>query len=173
MLCPVQENEINLRTQCIDQLTKWHRLMEDGVISQNEYEEMHKPILSDIKKFSGHRHWYVTLILMNFVLQLGWAWASPTLVKSMSPPPRLFICIFVYIYLWRYDRQTPAPSPGAANFLIYCTLRKKYLNFLITCESIWRQDRSFSLSVATCYSLLEWSVWKLFMEIKHKGLIFQ
>ena len=42
---------IQLRTQCIDQLTKWHRLMEDRVITKDEYEEMHKTIMSDIKKF--------------------------------------------------------------------------------------------------------------------------
>jgi len=42
---------IQLRTQCIDQLTKWHRLMEDQVISKEEYQEMHKTIMSDIKKF--------------------------------------------------------------------------------------------------------------------------
>ena len=42
---------IGLRTQCIDQLTKWHKLREDGVISDEEYREMHKTIMSDIKKF--------------------------------------------------------------------------------------------------------------------------
>lgn len=42
---------IQLRTQCIDQLTKWHKLLEDQVISSDEYAEMHKTILSDIKKF--------------------------------------------------------------------------------------------------------------------------
>ena len=42
---------IQLHTQCIDQLTKWHKLMEDGVITNEEYKEMHKTIMSDIKKF--------------------------------------------------------------------------------------------------------------------------
>lgn len=42
---------IQLRTQCIDQLTKWHRLLENRVISEEEYEEMHKTIMTDIKKF--------------------------------------------------------------------------------------------------------------------------
>ena len=42
---------IQLRTQCIDQLTKWHKLMEDEVISTEEYQEMHKTIMNGIKKF--------------------------------------------------------------------------------------------------------------------------
>lgn len=42
---------IHLRSQCIDQLTKWHKLMEEGAISEEEYEDMHSTILSDIKKF--------------------------------------------------------------------------------------------------------------------------
>ncbi len=42
---------IGLRTQCIDQLTKWHKLKEDGVISDAEYQEMHKTIMGDIKTF--------------------------------------------------------------------------------------------------------------------------
>ena len=42
---------IKLRSECIDQLTKWHQLMENGVISSQEYEDMHKTILRDIKKY--------------------------------------------------------------------------------------------------------------------------
>ena len=42
---------IHLRSECIDQLTKWHKLMNDGVISVEEYQDMHKTILGDIKKF--------------------------------------------------------------------------------------------------------------------------
>ena len=42
---------IHLRSECIDQLTKWHKLMDDGVISLEEYQDMHKTILGDIKKF--------------------------------------------------------------------------------------------------------------------------
>lgn len=42
---------IELRTQCIDQLTKWHKLKEDGVIADDEYQAMHKTIMNDIKKF--------------------------------------------------------------------------------------------------------------------------
>lgn len=42
---------IKLRSECIDQLTKWHQLMENGVISSQEYEDMHKTILGDIKKY--------------------------------------------------------------------------------------------------------------------------
>ena len=42
---------INMRSQCIDQLDKWHALMEKGAISSKEYEELQKTILNDIKKF--------------------------------------------------------------------------------------------------------------------------
>ena len=41
---------INLRSQCIEQLDKWHSLMEKGAISSQQYEELQATILSDIKK---------------------------------------------------------------------------------------------------------------------------
>lgn len=44
-------NRIHLRSECIDQLTKWHKLMDDGVITLEEYQEMHKTIMEDNKKF--------------------------------------------------------------------------------------------------------------------------
>ena len=37
--------------QCIDQLDKWSKLMERGVISDTEYEELQEKILKDIKNF--------------------------------------------------------------------------------------------------------------------------
>lgn len=42
---------ISLRTECINQLDKWHQLKERGVISADEYEGLQKTILTDIKKF--------------------------------------------------------------------------------------------------------------------------
>ena len=42
---------IQYRSQCIDQLDKWHTLKERGVISAAEYSEMQSAILSDVKKF--------------------------------------------------------------------------------------------------------------------------
>lgn len=42
---------IRLRSECIDQLTKWSKLKNDGVITMEEYQDMHKTILGDIKKF--------------------------------------------------------------------------------------------------------------------------
>ena len=42
---------IHLQSECIDQLTKWHKLKDDGVITMEEYQDMHKTILGDIKKF--------------------------------------------------------------------------------------------------------------------------
>ena len=42
---------IHLRTQCMDQLEKWHCLLEKGVISEEQYSELQGNILGDIKKF--------------------------------------------------------------------------------------------------------------------------
>ena len=42
---------IQYRSECIDQLDKWHSLMERGVISVDEFKEKQQTILSDIKKF--------------------------------------------------------------------------------------------------------------------------
>ena len=42
---------INMRSECIDQLEKWHRLMESGAISAQQYHELQQTILSDINKF--------------------------------------------------------------------------------------------------------------------------
>ena len=49
---------------------------------------------------------------------IGASLSEPHTCEVNEPP----VCIFVY--MWRYDRQTPAPGPAAANFLIYCTLQK-------------------------------------------------
>lgn len=43
--------KIDLRSKCIEQLDKWHTLMERGAISADDYKEMQMQILSDIKKF--------------------------------------------------------------------------------------------------------------------------
>ena len=42
---------INLRSECITQLDKWHQLKERGVISKEQYEELQKTILTNIKIF--------------------------------------------------------------------------------------------------------------------------
>ena len=41
--------KINLRSQCIDQLQKWHQLLESGIVSKDEYDNLQKKIMSDIK----------------------------------------------------------------------------------------------------------------------------
>ena len=43
--------KISLRSECINQLDKWHQLMERQVISKDQYEELQDKILKDIKKF--------------------------------------------------------------------------------------------------------------------------
>ena len=39
---------VGVRTQCIDQLTKWHELLKSGAISQSQYEELKGTILKDM-----------------------------------------------------------------------------------------------------------------------------
>ena len=41
---------LNMRSECIDQLEKWHRLMTNGAITPEQYKEIQDNILSDIKK---------------------------------------------------------------------------------------------------------------------------
>ena len=40
---------IQQRSECIDQLKKLHKLMEDGIVSEEQYHEMHKKIMADIQ----------------------------------------------------------------------------------------------------------------------------
>ena len=40
---------LGFRTQCIDQLTNWHRLYESGAITKEQYEQLKDTILGDIK----------------------------------------------------------------------------------------------------------------------------
>ena len=42
---------ITLRSECIDQLEKWHKLMERGAISTEQYKDIQDTILNDIKKY--------------------------------------------------------------------------------------------------------------------------
>ncbi len=42
---------INLRTECINQLDKWHMLLEKGAITSAQYQQMQDTILGDIKNF--------------------------------------------------------------------------------------------------------------------------
>lgn len=41
---------INLRGQCVNQLQKWHELLECGAIDQEQYDEFKSTIMEDIKK---------------------------------------------------------------------------------------------------------------------------
>ena len=41
---------IRYRSECMDQLTKWHSLMEKGIITQEPYQGFVGTILNDIKK---------------------------------------------------------------------------------------------------------------------------
>ena len=42
---------VSLRSECINQLDKWHSLLEKGIVSQEQYDQMQKTILSDMFKF--------------------------------------------------------------------------------------------------------------------------
>ena len=48
-LSPVKR--INLRTECINQLDKWHMLLEKGAITTDQYKQLQDTILDDIKQF--------------------------------------------------------------------------------------------------------------------------
>lgn len=41
-------NRVSLRTECIDQLNKWHDLLEKKIVTQEEYDQVQKNILQDI-----------------------------------------------------------------------------------------------------------------------------
>ena len=42
---------VHLRSECIDQLSRWHSLKESGGITLEEYDELRKNIIGDIGKF--------------------------------------------------------------------------------------------------------------------------
>lgn len=42
---------VTLRTQCIEQLERWHQLMEKGGISKEQYDGLQADILAEIKKY--------------------------------------------------------------------------------------------------------------------------
>ena len=44
---------IHYRSECMDQLDKWHSLLQRGVITQEQYAEMQASILSDIKRLNN------------------------------------------------------------------------------------------------------------------------
>ena len=41
---------VSIRSECIDQLQKWHSLLDCGAITKELYEELQGTILSDIRK---------------------------------------------------------------------------------------------------------------------------
>ena len=41
---------VSMRGQCVDQLTKWHDLLEKGAITDEQYAELKSTILEDVKK---------------------------------------------------------------------------------------------------------------------------
>ena len=42
---------VGLRTECIDQLKKWHALLVDGAITKAQYDDFQAKILNDMEKF--------------------------------------------------------------------------------------------------------------------------
>lgn len=49
--CLSPGKRVHLRSECIDQLSRWHSLKESGGISSDEYNELRKNIIGDIGKF--------------------------------------------------------------------------------------------------------------------------
>ena len=41
---------INLRSECMKQMESWHSLLEKGVVTQDQYDELQSSILKDIKE---------------------------------------------------------------------------------------------------------------------------
>ena len=41
---------VSLRTECIDQLSKWHQLLEKGGINKQQYDSLQKAIIGDTFK---------------------------------------------------------------------------------------------------------------------------
>lgn len=39
---------VSLRSECINQLEKWHSLLGKGIITQNKYDDLQKAILNDM-----------------------------------------------------------------------------------------------------------------------------
>ena len=68
--------KVSVRSELLDQLTKWHNLSECGVVSHEEYEELRKKILGDIKHnyviIENLKHKTVTLFILirnnNYVI---------------------------------------------------------------------------------------------------------
>ena len=46
---------LNMRSECISQLDKWHSLMERGAITLEQYKEFQDAILGDMKTFNSHK----------------------------------------------------------------------------------------------------------------------
>ena len=42
--------KIKIRSECIDQLQKWHELLNCGAITQEQYDEFQDKILTDIRQ---------------------------------------------------------------------------------------------------------------------------
>ena len=42
--------KVGIRSELITQLKQWHALLESGVVSQNEYDEMKTAIMTDMKE---------------------------------------------------------------------------------------------------------------------------
>lgn len=47
---PSKRSKVSVRSELLDQLEKWHKLSEAGVVDDVEYEDLKKNILSDIKQ---------------------------------------------------------------------------------------------------------------------------
>ena len=45
---------VSIRSECIDQLQKWHSLLDCGAITKEQYDELQSTILSDIKKLTSN-----------------------------------------------------------------------------------------------------------------------
>ena len=47
---PSPGKKVKIRSECIDQLQKWHALLNSSAITKEQYEEFQSTILADIRK---------------------------------------------------------------------------------------------------------------------------
>ena len=45
---PLSPGSVKVRTECIDQLRKWHSLLGEGIITQADYDKIQGTILKDM-----------------------------------------------------------------------------------------------------------------------------
>ena len=59
---------VQLKGQLVDQLLKWHELLEKGGITQEQYEELQESIMKDVKKFLTVQYMLMILVIIKLII---------------------------------------------------------------------------------------------------------